>query len=111
MEGRAASVASRRGDRSGVRTDDCPCDEQTEAGSWHLLCDDARRAEETIEHELCLIRAETDSRVAHLEHGHAGRRSDAYLDAAALRRELDRVRDQVVEQLEESSLVALDHHR
>src|SRR5581483_10748494 len=108
-ERRAAAVAARDRDRAAVRVDDRARDEEAEPGAGHLLCNRARRAEEPLEHLLRLAGREPDSRVAHLEHRSVGIPANADIDAPALGRELDRVRDEIVEELEEASLVALEH--
>src|SRR6266446_6239904 len=66
-EGHPAAVAARDSDRPVVRLDDRARDEQAEACAWHLLCDDARGAEEAVEYELGFPGAEPDAGVAHLE--------------------------------------------
>ena len=82
------------------------CDEQAETRPRDLAVDHASRAEEALEHAVGLSRRQSDAAVAHLEHGAVRRPARPHVNVAALGRELERVRDEVVEQLEDPTPVA-----
>jgi len=86
-------------------------DEEAEPGAWYLICDCTRRAIEAIEDAFLVAGIEADARVVDLDCGARERALHPQLDAPALRRELHRVRNEVVEQLKHTTTIAFDPGR
>ena len=111
-EDAAAARAPGGRDPAAVRLDDRSRDEQPEAGAGDLRADRAGRAVEAFEDALLLAGLDSDSRVEHLDR-HVRRcvRSTRSSTTPRSERELDPVRDEVVEELEEAAAVAPDRGR
>ncbi len=88
-----------------MRLDDRPADRQTEARALDRLLRGVRRAEEALEEVLLLFLRDAGARVRDLDHDRAKLLARPHLDVAARRGELDRIRDEVVEQLRDPHLV------
>ena len=105
-ERRAAGFDALDVDRAAVRLHDRLADREAETRALDCGLRRDARAEELVEEPLLVLRADPDARVPHLEPDRAGVRARDDLDLASRERELDRVREQVVEQLCEAAAVA-----
>ena len=99
----SAAVARAGGDRAAVRLGDRLRDEQAEAGARHLPPSTARSVRKNRSKTRGASSSVKPTPVSHTSSTAVAvlRRRD--LDASALGRELDRVRDEVVEQLEHAA--------
>src|SRR5487761_1204729 len=98
-------------DCAAVRIDDRLGDRQAEARSRNRADVRLVAAEERIEEPLAIVLGDAAARVGDLEHSVAAAAPGANSDATALRRELDRVRDEVVEHLREPGGIAREGNR
>src|SRR5439155_25986940 len=94
------------GDLAAVRLDDRAADRKPEAGALDRLLRRVGRSEEALEEMLLLVLGYPGTRVHNFDHDRAADLTDSQLHAAAPWRELQRIRDEVVEQLGDPHLVA-----
>src|SRR5438876_7430104 len=107
-EGRAAALLAADRDRAAVCLDDPLRDRQAEAGARDAGAACARCPEEGREHLREVALGDADAAVGYLQPRGGVVGVDPELDPASRRRELERVRDQVVEHLSQARAVAVD---
>ena len=99
------------GARAAVVLHDCPCDHEPEAGARDRAAGGRRRPVEAGEQLADLLVRDADSGVGDLEAKRAVAVARRQCHRAAGRRELERVRDEVVEHLAEPVGVGLERQR
>src|SRR5439155_19023859 len=107
-ERRPLAAPAARGDAAAVRLDDRLRDVEAEAGALDLPLERRLRAEEPLEQASALLLRDPDPRVGDLEAHRPVLGPERDVDPSAGRRELDRVRDEIVEQLREAGALTLD---
>src|SRR3954469_7470625 len=107
-ERRAVPLVALEHDRPAVRLHDRPADREAEPDPLDRALGRARGAVEALEQALVLRGGNADPRVLHLDPRTLLRPAEPHGDAPAGRRELDRVGDQVVDDLAQAVGIALD---
>src|SRR5262245_56256567 len=94
-------------DPAPVQLDELPTEGQPQPGALHLLL---RRPHlpELLEHRFLILRRDADAGVADRDLDQTVLWHRAHLDAPALRRELDRIRQQIQDDLSDLALVGLN---
>src|SRR5262245_59898933 len=106
-ERRALSELALDPDLAAVQLDELPRQRAAEAGTFHLLVG-CPNLPELLEHRLLILRRDADAGVGDRYRDGSIHRFRSDLDAATLWGELDRVREQVEENLADLPLVGLD---
>src|SRR5262245_31010213 len=107
-EGRSFTQTARHPDAASVQLDELSGERQPEPGALDLLRG-GTHLPELLEDRLVILGGDTDARVDDRDLDDGALDGGSYVDLTTLRRELDRVGEQVQEHLLHLALVTLEH--